>query len=208
MGVIVAFGLGWDDHGWETQLAAVIAALLGAAAICAAEKFCRREQEALIGVGFVLAATASILLLADNPQGGEHLRELLVGQILWVSWSQLFITAIIALSFLLLWFLRRQAFSGIGFYLLFAIAITTSVQLVGVYLVFASLIIPALAVSSAKAEASLWLGYGVGVLGYMLGLMASSVWDLPSGAAITWSLALVAVICRTCLWIIRKPLNT
>ena len=108
------------------------------------EKRWPEVQEAQIGVMFVLAATGGILLLANNPHGGEHLRDLLAGQILWVRYEQLLIPVIgTARSSLLL--VRLAGAAGpLGFYLLFALAVTVSVQLVGVYLVFASLIVPSL----------------------------------------------------------------
>ena len=94
---------------------------------------------------FVLAASAGILLLASNPHGGEHLKDLLVGQILWVTPTQLgwlaAVTAVLLLALRLGWTRRLGRF---GFYGVFALAVTASVQLVGVYLVFSSLIIPAL----------------------------------------------------------------
>jgi zinc/manganese transport system permease protein len=70
---------------------------------------------------------------------------------------------------------------------LFAVAITASVQVVGVYLVFASLIVPAL-----FARNRLLPGLAIGALGYSLGLVASGLFDLPSGAAIVLALVLVA----------------
>jgi zinc/manganese transport system permease protein len=81
----------------------------------------------------------------------------------------------------------------LGFYLLFALSVTISVQLVGVYLVFASLIVPGLAVRNHPQRRRLPLAYVVGVAGYGLGLSLSTVYDLPSGALIVWCLALLAV---------------
>lgn len=89
LGVILADNLGLEAHGWQVQLVAVSAAMAAALGLNATEKLWPDIQEALIGVLFILAATASILLLADNPHGGEHLKDLLVGQILWVDYSQL-----------------------------------------------------------------------------------------------------------------------
>src|SRR5690606_18246567 len=109
------------------------------------EKCAGEYQEAVIGISFVLAATGSLLLLANHPQGDEHLKELLVGQILWAQWSQLLWPVCVGALVFACWWYRRHWLSGKSFYVLFAIAITVSVQLVGVYLVFASLIIPALA---------------------------------------------------------------
>jgi zinc/manganese transport system permease protein len=140
-------------------------------------------QEALIGVVFAVAASTEILFLAFDPHGAEHLKDLLVGQILWVAPGDLVPVAVLyALLLAALAFLdlrRRRAL----FYAVFALAITASVQLVGVYLVFASLIVPALVGGLAA-------GYAVGVAGYVLGLAASALLDLPTGAAIVCALAL------------------
>ena len=194
MGVILANYLGWQAHGWEVQLAAMTSALIGAWILSLMEKFWATIQEALIGVTFILSATASILLLANSPQGGEHLKELLVGQILWVTWDQLIPLALMTIAILVAWFKFRQHFKRMGFYLIFAMAVTSSVQLVGVYLVFASLIIPALASKNFKSKPALITGYTIGILGYGLGLMFSSIIDLPSGAVIVWSITIIALI--------------
>ena len=142
LGVIAADTMGWEAEGWMVQIAAVSAALLAALVLHWTDKRWPEVQEALIGVSFVLAATAGILVLAGNPHGGEHLKELLVGQILWVNYDQLLPAALISIAVLGAWFLIRDRISGFGFYAVFAFAVTASVQLVGIYLVFASLIIP------------------------------------------------------------------
>ena len=95
LGVIVAQTLGLELHGWLTQVAAVIAALLGAVLLTWTERKRPEVQEALIGVLFVLASTAQILLLANDPHGGEQLKDLLAGQILWVSTDQLVRAAVL-----------------------------------------------------------------------------------------------------------------
>jgi zinc/manganese transport system permease protein len=81
-----------------------------------------------------------------------------------------------------------------GFYAAFALAVTASVQLVGVYLVFSSLIIPALATRRLAAARRVRVAYGVGAAGYALGLALSAVLDLPSGAVIVWTLAACAAV--------------
>ncbi len=194
LGVIAAYRFGWEAHGWEVQLAAVGSALIAAVGLSALEKLYPQFQEALIGTTFVLAATASILLLADNPHGGEFLKDLLVGQILWITWDQLLPITLVTGFILTILLTFRQRLNHLGFYLLFAIAVTSSVQLVGVYLVFASLIIPAL--GCAGYRKALLIGYAIGGAGYGLGLIASSVLDLPSGAVIVWSIACIALLFR------------
>jgi zinc/manganese transport system permease protein len=194
MGVIIAFQFGWEMHGVEAQVAAVISALAGAWILHSLEKRAGEHLEALIGISFVLAATASLLLLANNPHGGEHIKELLVGQILWVDWSQVSYAAVVALVVVITWFRYKHKIGNIGFYILFAISITSSVQLIGVYLVFTSLIVPALAASRYSEKPALVLAFIIGISGYFSGLIASAFFDLPSGAVIVWCLAISALL--------------
>ncbi len=190
LGAMSADALGLPEGGLAVQLAATGAALLGALLLTWTERRAPQQQEALIGVLFVLAACAGILLLAGNPHGGEHLKELLVGQILWVRPSQLLgLGAVTALLLLVIgtgWMARWGRF---GFYAVFALAVTASVQLVGVYLVFSSLILPALGSRGMRGARRLRWGYAIGALGYALGLGLSALFDLPSGAVIVWTLA-------------------
>jgi len=193
LGIILAASLGLEPHGWEIQLVAFISALSGALGLGLAEKWLGGHQEALIGICFVLAATGSILLLAHNPHGGEYLKDLLVGQILWVEWRQLLIPLLAGILILSLWWWKRTVFKTRFFYVLFAIAITLSVQLVGIYLVFASLIIPALATAKFTDQRAVGFAWLLGILGYLTGLILSAVLDLPSGAMIVWCLAVSAL---------------
>ena len=192
VGVIFADWLGLAPLGWGVQAAALSAALAGALLLTWTERHWPDVQEAIIGTTFVLAATGALILLAANPRGGEHLKELLVGQILWVSWERLLPVAVIYAVILALWAGVRERMGRVGFYLLFAATVTISVQLVGLYLVFASLIIPALA-THGRGRARLAACYALGVGGYALGLVASAVFDLPAGAVIVWALALLGV---------------
>jgi zinc/manganese transport system permease protein len=193
LGVIAAHAAGFDLTGWFTQAAAVVAALLGALVLTWTERKRPEVQEALIGILFVLASTAQILLLANNPHGGEALKDLLAGQILWVSSDQLVRAAILTLVFVIVWFRWRERFGRVGFYVLFALMVTMSVQLVGVYLVFTTLIVPAVATYRHAASRQLALGYALGFASYAAGLAASVVTDLPSSAVIVWAMAAVAV---------------
>jgi len=195
IGVIAANQFGWQYSTWQVQIAAVSTAILGALLLRWIEKRFGDIQEALIGVLFVLAATLSLLLLANNPHGGEHLKDLLVGQILWVSYEQLVPAAIIYVGLLTAWFIFKlgDKFPS-AFYLIFAIAVTVSVQLVGVYLVFASLIIPALATRTLTVKKQLSYAFLLGAFAYALGLAISALFDLPSGAVIVWSLAIIGTL--------------
>lgn len=194
LGVIVAGLLGWEG-GLAVQLAAAAAAMLGAALLTWSERRWPDVQEAQIGVVFVLAASGSLLLLAHDPHGGENLRDLLAGQILWVRWPQIGLLAALTLVIGAAWLaLRRSRPSRLAFYLVFALAVTASVQIVGVYLVFASLIVPALGARAWPARRQLGVAGAVGIAGYAAGLALSTRWDLPPGALVVWALAAAAAI--------------
>ena len=192
IGVIAADALGFEPQGWAVQVSALSAALLGALLLTWTERRWPDIQEALIGVSFVLASCVALLLLAGNPHGGEHLKDLLVGQILWVSTSQLLGMAALTAVVLGLWFGARARLGRVGFYLIFALAVTASVQLVGVYLVFTSLIVPALAVRRLAARWRLPVAYAVGAVGYLAGLALSARFDWPSGAVVVLAMAAIA----------------
>jgi len=192
-GVLLADHLGFEPEGIAVQIAALTAALSGALLLTWTERRWPDVQEAIIGVVFVLAATGGILLLASNVHGSEHLRDLLVGQILWVQTRQLVWAALVYGVILLLWFGLGQRLGRTGFYLLFACAVTVSVQLVGVYLVFATLIVPPLATRKLTAL-RLPVAWTVGVAGYLVGLVLSTSSDLPTGPVIVWTLALLGIL--------------
>jgi zinc/manganese transport system permease protein len=189
LGVIAASSFGLPIEGWGAQAAAGAAALAGALLLTWTERKRPEIQEALIGILFILASTAQILVLANDPHGGENLKDLLAGQILWVSNEQLIRTAVLTAIFAAVWFLGRERIGRVGFYVLFAVVVTASVQLVGVYLVFTTLIVPAVATYRYSAGKQLTLGYALAIGSYLVGLAASVVTDLPSSAVIVWVMA-------------------
>ena len=193
-GVIIADRMGFEAHGIAVQVAAFLAALAGALLLTWTEKAWPDVQEAVIGVVFVLGATASVLLLASNPHGSEHLRDLLVGQILWAEPARLAWTAAVYAAVLAAWFGFGERIGRVGFYVLFALCVTASVQLVGLYLVFATLIVPPLATRRMRSG-RLQAAWAIGVAGYALGLLGSTAFDWPSGAVIVWALVLVGLAC-------------
>lgn len=193
LGVLAAGVLEWEDHLWAVQLSAVSAALVASAVLDWTEKRWPQLQEPLIGILFVLAATGSILLLAENPHGAQHLKDLLVGQILWSTWQSLVYVALLYVVLLIVWFKWHTQIGHRGFYVIFAFAVTASVQLVGVYLVFASLIIPALATRHLHKTRRLLAGYLLGAVAYVTGIVLSALFDLPTGAVTVWTMALLAI---------------
>src|SRR4051812_34869782 len=189
-GIIFADYLGWEPAGVAVQIAALAAALGAALLLTWTDRRWPQVQEAIIGVVFVVASSAALLLLAKNPHGGEHLKDLLAGQILWTNPAHLPLEGLLYGIILALWFGLRGRFGRFGFYVLFACAVTVSVQVVGLFLVFSTLVIPALATYYSRRNRYL-KAYLVGVLGYAAGLIASAMLDLPSGAVIVCAMAVI-----------------
>ena len=169
-------------------------ALIAAAILHWTDKRWPEIQEALIGTLFVLAATGSVLLLAENPHGGDYLKDILVGQILWTTWHMLIPVAVLYAVLLCVWFFGRERLGRALFYGTFAFAVTAAVQIVGVYLVFASLILPALATRRMNGPWRLLTGYAIGALAFLAGITISALLDLPTGAVTVWSMAFIALL--------------
>ena len=200
LGVIAADRFGLEPHGPGVQAAAISAALAGALLLNWTDRRWPEVQEAIIGVTFVVAANVAVLLLAANPRGAEHLKDLLAGQILWADAARLVPVAVLYAAVLALWFGLRERLGQTAFYVLFALAVTASVQLVGLYLVFATLIVPALA-TRAMAGRRLIAAYAVAGFGYAAGLVLSLFSDLPAGPLIVC----VMVAIGAALFAIARP---
>jgi zinc/manganese transport system permease protein len=132
-------------------------------------------------------------MLAANPHGAEHLKDLLIGQILWVNPRELPVEAAIYAAILAIWFGFGARIGRVGFYTLFACAVTVSVQLVGLYLVFTTLIVPALA-TRRLGRGRLVACYALGAAGYAAGLALSLVSDLPPGPLIVCSMTVLGAV--------------
>jgi zinc/manganese transport system permease protein len=193
LGVILADAFGFEPQGAAVQAAALAAALLGALLLNWTDKRWPEIQEATIGVTFIVAANAAILLLASNPHGAEHLKDLLIGQILWVNPKTLVYVGAIYAAILVAWFGWARRIGGIGFYLLFACTVTVSVQLVGVYLVFTTLIVPALA-TRYFSRCRLATCYALGAIGYAAGLGISLFSDLPPGPLVVCCMTVLGLV--------------
>ena len=149
-------------------------------------------QEALIGVIYVVAAAAAILLIDRAPQGAEHLKQILTGNILTSGFNEVVVIVPLYAAIGLLHWLLRHRLTGAGrlvwefvFYATFGVVVTSSVAIAGVLLVFSFLIIPAaIGVMFASSLArQLAIGWIAGTLTSAAGLAASFVFDLPTGAA-------------------------
>lgn len=192
LGLVAADRFFHDPSAWMLQAVALSSAILAGLFFRRIEKTMPNQQEAIIGVSFVLAASLAILLLSDHPRGGEEIQHLLSGQMLFVTWDNVLAHAPVYLLILLAWFLKPSIRQGIGFYLLFALAITSSVQLVGVYVVFASLILPALAATGAHSPHKVaWL---CGVCSVLVGMAMAVVTDWPAGPVLVVSYAAIACL--------------
>ena len=213
LGSTVGFLFGFGLHHGANYLFALGFTFLGAV-IFAATRF-RREKiphEAIIGVVYAVAAAASILVLSRAAEGGEELKELLIGHLLLVGWPEVAkMACIYSAAGLLHWLFRKplllisqrpeEAFTSglpvrlwdLFFYVTFGFVVTSSVEMAGVLLVFSFLIVPAICgvLLAEKIGQRLWIGWGIGALTSVLGITASYLWDLPTGAAVVCTFGLV-----------------
>lgn len=208
LGAVAATVYLGEVHGLQ-DLIIVNAFAFGAAVLSGVffswtERHLQRYQEALIGCSFILAASMAILILANQPMGGEEIKDLLAGQVLFVDWPRIGIIAAVYLPILLIWFKWREKLGRFGFYLIFAVVVTTSVQVVGVYLVFATLIFPALGAQVLSGEKRLPAAYLFSAFGVFLGLIASMLWDFPTGPALVWSLGITALVGSLAFWKLKN----
>jgi zinc/manganese transport system permease protein len=203
LGVSVAFLLGYEAHGVMAQLCAFGATLVAAAGFAKLRQLPgKTTREVTIGCVYVVATALTIVILSRSSQGMEELKGLFNGHILWVSWSEIATVAVVfsLLAILHLYFRKRfyqLSFSEKSenasppsfmweflFFASFAVVITLAVNLAGVLLVFAFLIIPAFSASliSQSIVSRLLYGWLLGILGSAAGLWISFISDLPSGA--------------------------
>lgn len=206
MGTTFAFLVGYPLEGREAYLFSLAFAFLGSVVFTLTRA--REEivpQEAIIGVVYAFTAAATVLLVDKAPHGAEHIKYLLVGNILWVSWNTIGQLFIVILLVGLFHFLFRHNFSLVSFdperarsegisvalwdlffYVSLAWVVTASVQVAGVLLIFSFLIVPAVCglLLSNGLRMNLLLGWLVGVGVSLAGGSLSYGWDLPTGAAI------------------------
>ncbi len=215
-GTVVALVSGYPPGTPMAFTYSLCATLAGAAIFSLSRRPSGRvPQEAIIGITFVVASAASILVADRAPEGAEQIKELLAGSILWVTWSGVIKTLLIYSAVLFFHILFRKRFILISenhelavaegvkvklwdflFYASFGLVITLSVELAGVLMVFSYLVAPAII---ALSIASSWpvrvaLAYAIGTLASGLGLFASYHWDMPSGPAIVCSLGVILAL--------------
>jgi zinc/manganese transport system permease protein len=207
LGATVAFMLGHPVNSAGSYGYSLLFTL-GAALLLASTRSwsTRVPQEALIGVIYVVAAAAAFLLVDKAPQGTEHIKQVLTGNILTTGAHELaLIVPIYAVIGVLLWrFRNRLAVAGGGwsgwlwdvlFYACFGIVVTSSVAVAGVLLVFSFLIIPAaIGMLYADGTRQLIVAWAVGVAASISGLTASYVWDLPTGSTMVCAFGVMLAI--------------
>ncbi len=216
LGAVVGFAAGHHPGELGSTLYSMAFATVAAAVFALTRmRHERIPQEAIIGITFVVASAAAILVADKAPEGAEHIKETLAGSLLWVTWPTVLKDLVIYSAVGLFHWLLRGRFMLITmdpaeafrrgwkvrwwdflFYLSFGIIITFSVEIGGILMVFSYLVIPAciamLLASSMKTR--LILGWAIGWAGSAVGLVASYVWDFPTGPAIVVVLGLALVL--------------
>src|SRR6516164_3196799 len=193
LGATVAFMLGHPAQSLATYAYSLAFTMVASVLLAFTRSWATRvPQEALIGVIYVVAAAVSILLIDRAPQGAEHLKQILTGNILFAGIGELYAIVPLYAAIGLMHFLLRSRVSGSGsvgweffFFATFGLVVTSSVAIAGVLLVFSFLIVPAaIGVIFARSFAiQLVIGWAVGTFTSAVGLAASFAFDLPTGAA-------------------------
>lgn len=225
LGTLVAFLIGIAPHTFASYWFSLGLATMGAGifAVCRFRDS-KVPQEAVIGLIYAIAAATAILLIDKAPHGAEQLKDILTGSILWVRWRSIAIAAAVYSAVGLVHYVFRDKFllisadpekarqSGINvrawdflFFFLFGVVITLSVDVAGVLIVFVFLVAPAIMAISITDSLvkQLLIGWGLGLLVTVLGLVASYLWDLPTGPAIIGCYALVILALSALLYNIR-----
>lgn len=227
LGACVSLLLGHEAADTQTYIWSFGFTLVGAAifALTRMRNHSRVPQEALIGITYVVAAAAGILLLSRTAEGNEELRRTLIGDVLLVSPKEVLKTFFIYLvigavhvvfrkKIMLISFEpERAAAEGLAvrwwdflFYALFGLVVTSFVQIGGVLLVFSYLIVPAVCANllASRVAALLALGWGIATGSGVLGLYAAYRFDLPTGAAIICALGAALLLCGLAAVFLKK----
>ena len=202
LGTTVAVLAGYDLHDHHTWFWSLGFTIVGAAvfAITRPHGTTRIPQEAIIGIVYAVSAAASILAMSKAPEGTEHLKDMLVGNILTVSWRVVGEVAVLYAAVGVFHFIFRKKFLAISlgeeipnvrwwdflFYVSFGFVVTSSVAIAGVLLVFSYLIVPSVAAMlfAQTIGRRLAIGWAMGAVVSALGVFLSFRLDLPTGATI------------------------
>jgi len=212
LGISLAFLFGEESHGITAQLYAFIATL-GAAFIFSGLRRIpgKTTREVIIGCVYVVSTALSIVILSQSSKGMEELKSLLNGNILWVRWQEIAIVAGATVLLTIFHLLYRRHFHALSFesnkkdepgflweflfFVSFAVIITLTVNIAGILLVFAFLIIPAFSASllSRTLHGRLVTGWLLGVVSTFAGLWVAFNADLPVGATVVSVIGLLPI---------------
>lgn len=201
----------WDTehHSQSGYFLSLGATFVASGIFALARKFENKiPQEALIGITYAFASAAVVLIVDRLAHGAEHLKEALVGQILWVGWSDVLKTLVIYSGVgLIHWIFRKQFIANsfskshsmkwdFLFYALFGVVITSSTSIAGVLLVFSFLIVPSVmsAFFSKQLFTRLLFGWVFGSFVSILGMFLSYKLDLPVGAVLVVLLTSIPIL--------------
>jgi zinc/manganese transport system permease protein len=213
LGATAAFLWSYDLDSWKSYAFGLSFTILGASVFALTRSRERRvSQEAVIGVVYAVSAAASVLVADRTPHGAEHLRGMLVGSILAVGGSEVVkVACLYGLIGLFHWACRRpfllistdpeRAYRegwhvrwwDFLFYASFGVVVTSSVRIAGVLLVFSYLIVPTLAANLLGGAVARRLGvaWGFGTLVSVVAMVASAIFDLPTGATVVCAFGLI-----------------
>jgi zinc/manganese transport system permease protein len=218
LGTTMAYLAGHDLHDPVTYFWSLGFTIAGAAVFALTRTHhaadARIPQEAIIGIVYAVSAAAAILAMSQAPEGTEHLKDMLVGNILTVSWTVVAKTAVLYALVGLFHYVFRKKFLAISmgediprarfwdflFYTSFGFVVTSSVVIAGVLLVFSYLIVPSVAAMlfAKRVGTRLAFGWLMGAIVSAAGVFLSFHWDLPTGATIVCTfgaaLALLALV--------------
>src|SRR6202165_3214338 len=216
LGSTIAVLYGFDPHGRASYWTSLAFTFLGAAVFSIIKpRHTRIPQEAIIGICYAVASAAAILAMSKSIAETEHLKEMLVGNILTVNWQEVRITAMVYGVIGVFHYVFRKKFLLISvdpegaekqglsvrfwdflFYASFGFVVTSSVAIAGVLLVFCYLIVPSVAAMlyAEKIGPRLAIGWALGTLVSALGVYFSLKIDLPTGATIVCTFGLVLIL--------------
>jgi len=227
LGSTVAYLAGHDLHSTMAYVYSLAFTFLGAAifAVSRVHRKTRIPQEAIIGIVYAVSAAVAILVMSKATQETEHLKEMLVGNILSVSWKELGKTAVLYALVGVFHYVFRRRFllismneqeaerQGISirfwdflFYMSFGFVVTSSVAIAGVLLVFCFLIVPSVTAMlfAERLGARLAIGWGMGALVSAGGVALSFVLDLPTGATIVATFGAVLLFVAAGRLLVRR----
>ncbi|HWS70692.1 MAG TPA: metal ABC transporter permease [Thermoanaerobaculia bacterium] len=219
--------LGGDPHSPTVYWMSLGFTLIGAAIFSLIKGHeARIPQEAIIGISYAVASAAVIVAMSKSTGESEHLKDMLVGNILSVSAATVIKTAVLYALVGVFHFIFRKKFLAISvgahtnenepvknvklwdflFYTSFGFVVTSSVAIAGVLLVFSYLIVPSVAAMlfSKSIGVRLAIGWTMGAIVSALGILLSFQYDLPTGAAIVCTFG-VALAVMAAFWAIRRP---